>query len=117
MLIALWLACAGTPEPEPVPTAAPVVVEPVVAVPIVAEPVVAVPVPAPVPAPVAAEPAAPSGPPAGYELCKPEWRAGGCNRDHKPTCGILGDGSTQTFANPCNACQNAVTGWKDGACP
>ena len=103
MFLSLFLACAGAPELEPI-------VKPV------AEPAPAA-VPAPVVDPVPAPVAEQSVPLDGYSPCKEEWRGGGCTREHRDTCGILGDGTKQTFANPCVACQKDIVGWKDGACP
>ena len=102
MWLALFLACAGTPEPEPV--AAPeTVAAPAPEAPAKVEPPPVVDV---VPPPIVTPIAAPAGgPPVGYEACKEEWRGGGCTREHRDTCGILGDGTTQTFANPCVACR------------
>lgn len=105
MIALLMLVACGSPGPiEATPTAAPMEATP--------------------PAPVAPEtppadptPAATPAVPAGFEACHPEWRAGGCTKEHKPTCGVTADGRVSTAANPCMACSDAATvGFKAGNC-
>lgn len=122
MIAILMVMACGTPgpidaPPAPLPVEAPASPAEVAPSTTPEPPLGVLPDNEPEPPPPAIEPAATPAIPAGFEPCHPEWRAGGCTREHKPACGVTADGRVSTAANACAACSDAATiGFKPGNC-